>query len=44
VGDSAIINDGTDSHGKSDPGFDSWHTATEQNSVLFVNAVEWLAQ
>lgn len=44
VGDSAIINDGTDSHGKSDPGFDSWHAATEQNALLFMNAVEWLAR
>ena len=44
VGDSAIVNDGTDSHGKSDPGFDSWHAATEQNALLFVNAVEWLAR
>jgi hypothetical protein len=44
VGDSAIINDGTDSHGRSTPSFNSWGAASEQNGKLFVNAVEWLAQ
>jgi hypothetical protein len=44
VGDSAILNDGTDSHGSQDSRFDAWHSTTEQNAALFLNAVEWLAQ
>ena len=44
VGDSAILNDGTDSHGQNDPSFDSWNSTTAQNSILFLNAAEWLAK
>ncbi len=44
VGDSAILNDGTDSHGQSDPSFDSWNSTSAQNSILFLNAAEWLAK
>lgn len=44
VGDSAILNDGTDSHGLASPSFDSWHDGTVSNAALILNAVEWLAQ
>jgi hypothetical protein len=43
VGDSAILNDGTDSHGIRDPSFDAWHAGAEHNRALFLNAIEWLA-
>jgi len=43
VGDSAIMNDGTDSHGASNPSFDGWNDAAQQNAALFLNAVVWLA-
>jgi len=44
LGDSSILNDGTDSHGRTDSRSDSWHEATEQNGALLLNAVEWLAK
>jgi len=44
VGDSSILDDGTDSHGIANPAFDAWHQPTEQNAALFLNAVEWLAR
>jgi hypothetical protein len=43
VGDSAIMNDGTDSHGIADNRYDSYHDVEEDNAALFLNAVEWLA-
>lgn len=43
VGDSAILNDGSDSHGLVSSNLDSWHSTTEDNAALFLNAVEWLA-
>jgi len=44
VGDSAITNDGSDSHGLRSPTFDSWHKTSEHNAALLLNAVEWLGQ
>jgi hypothetical protein len=44
VGDSSILNDGTDSHGYVDARYDSWHDATQQNATLILNAVQWLAR
>ena len=44
IGDSSILNDGSDSHGRDDPYFDAWHETGEQNAALVLNAVEWLAQ
>lgn len=43
VGDSAILNDGTDSHGYVKKSYDSWNDAGTQNAALFLNAVEWLS-
>lgn len=43
IGDSAIMNDGTNSHGASIPGFDSYHEPTEQNAALLRNAIDWLS-
>jgi hypothetical protein len=40
--DSAIANDGTDSHGNQNGGHDAWNDTTQDNRVLFVNAVTWL--
>ena len=44
VGDSALMNDGTDSHGRTMLNSDAWHSETQQNAALFLNAVEWLAR
>ena len=44
VGNSALMNDGTDSHGIEDVHFDSWNDASLQNAALFLNAVDWLAE
>jgi len=44
AGDSAILNDGSDSHGFLNVSFDSWHDSQEDNAALFLNAVEWLAE
>ncbi|MBI5547477.1 MAG: hypothetical protein HY901_26645 [Deltaproteobacteria bacterium] len=43
VGDSAILNDGTDSHGVAYLPYAAWRSRTEQNATMFLNAVEWLA-
>lgn len=43
VADSAILNDGTDSHGSTYAPYAAWRSSTEQNAALFLNAVEWLA-
>lgn len=40
--DSAIGNDGSDSHGNQNGGHDAWNDTTEDNRQLFVNAVTWL--
>lgn len=44
IGDSSILNDGTDSHGLTDSSLDSWHHPQQQNAALALNAVEWLAR
>lgn len=44
IGDSAILNDGTDSHGRRDASSDAWNSTTEQNAALVLNAIEWLAK
>lgn len=44
LGDSSILNDGTDSHGRTDSRSNAWAEPTEQNGALLLNAVEWLAQ
>ena len=43
IGDSAILNDGSDSHGRRDASADAWNSKTEQNAALVLNAIEWLA-
>lgn len=44
IGDSAILNDGTDSHGRRDARSDAWNKSDEQNAALVLNAIEWLAK
>ncbi len=40
--DSAIGNDGSDSHGNQNGGHDAWNDTTQDNRELFVNAIAWL--
>jgi len=42
VTDSALVGDGTDSHGTSIVAKDAWNNPSLQHSALFVNAVTWL--
>jgi hypothetical protein len=42
--DSAILDDGSDSHGDRVPAHDSWHQAGQDNATLLLNAVRWLAK
>jgi hypothetical protein len=44
IGDSSILSDGTDSHGRIDSSLESWNKSSEQNAGLLLNAVEWLAK
>ncbi len=44
VTDSAIGGDGSDSHGNVNASHDAWHSASQQNRALFLNAVEWLSR
>lgn len=43
IGDSAITGDGTNSHGVTTPGFDSYHEVGEENGTLLLNAIDWLS-
>ena len=40
--DSAIGNDGSDSHGNQNSGHDAWNDQSEDNRALFLNAIAWL--
>lgn len=40
--DSAIGNDGSDSHGNQNSGHDAWNDPAEDNRQLFLNAIAWL--
>jgi|GEM_PF-2409453 len=42
--DSAIGGDGSDSHGTVNAAHDAWHSAVQDNRVLFLNAMEWLGE
>jgi hypothetical protein len=42
VGDSAIITDGSQSHGPYRADGDNWHTIMRHQRALFMNAVRWL--
>ena len=44
IGDSAMLNDGTDSHGRRDANADAWNATDAQNAALVLNAIDWLAK
>ncbi|MDC0675702.1 hypothetical protein [Nannocystis radixulma] len=44
ITDSAILGDGTDSHGNTLTDHDSWNDPTQDNRALLLNAIAWLGE